>query len=94
MSITVKNTGDVAGSDVVLLYVESPIPGVGGAPIKSLAGFERVFLLPGESIAVPFPINAAHLALADEAGVRVAMAGTWALRVGQPTGLTGPVLVD
>ena len=31
------------------VFIKTPTPGVGGNPIKSLVGFERVFLQPGQS---------------------------------------------
>ena len=48
MSITVKNTGNVIGSETVQLYVqdvECTVP----RPVKELKGFKKVSLKPGES---------------------------------------------
>lgn len=53
----VKNTGLLAGSEVVQVYI-SPVGSSIDRPIKTLAGFEKAYLAPGESktveIEVPF----------------------------------------
>jgi beta-glucosidase len=53
VSVQVKNTGDMAGKEIVQLYVrdvESNIP----RPLKELNGFEKVSLMPGEEKVVSF----------------------------------------
>jgi beta-glucosidase len=54
VSVTVKNDSAREGDEVVQLYVD----GAGGAddPIRSLRGFERVHLRPGESRQVEFKL--------------------------------------
>ena len=47
VTIDVRNTGSRAGSDVVQLYVEPPA-GDDARPLRTLAGFARVDLEPGE----------------------------------------------
>ncbi len=93
VTVTVTNNGDVAGSDVVLLFVKNPTPGEGGAPLRTLAGFERVFLQPGESIEVPFSITAHDLTVTNLSGGRSAQYGSWTLEVGQPASLVIDVFV-
>lgn len=80
-SVTVTNTGKVAGDDVVLFFVKPPSPGVDGAPLKSLAGFERVHLAPGASKTVNFDVTARDLSLVDETGARSSFPGTWSVQV-------------
>ncbi|MCD8498695.1 MAG: fibronectin type III-like domain-contianing protein [Clostridiales bacterium] len=46
MKITVKNTGPVAGAEVVQVYLGIP---VAGQPPKRLVAFEKVALEPGQS---------------------------------------------
>lgn len=43
-SFFLRNTGGVAGAEVVQVYVSKPVPG----PVRELAGFAKVFLEPGE----------------------------------------------
>lgn len=81
-NVTVTNTGQRHGDDVVLFFIVPPSPGVDGQPLKSLAGFERVSLAPGESTTVTFYINLAHIALAVEGGERVPAVGTFGATVG------------
>ena len=53
---TVKNTGDVAGAEVVQVYLGIPAT---GQPPKRLVGFRKVMLAPGESRAVTITIDPA-----------------------------------
>jgi beta-glucosidase len=59
-TVTVTNTGTVAGSDVVQVYVRRETPGV-HRPDRTLAGFARVELAPGESATVTLALGAAAL---------------------------------
>ena len=93
VTYSVTNVGDVAGSDVVLFFVRSPTPGEGGAPIQELAGFERVFLEPGQTINVPFAVTEHDLTLADEHGQRTAVRGKWTVVVGQPAAVVSTITV-
>lgn len=60
-SATVRNTGDVAGEEVVQLYSRQ-IVGSLTRPIRELRGFQRVSLQPGESKEVEFELPASALA--------------------------------
>ncbi|RYP52680.1 hypothetical protein DL769_010629 [Monosporascus sp. CRB-8-3] len=54
---TVRNTGSRAGAVVVQLYVSYPGDSVPhGTPPRILRGFEKVFLQPGETRIVTFPL--------------------------------------
>ncbi|KAJ5804075.1 CAZyme family GH3 [Penicillium psychrosexuale] len=46
-SVTVSNTGDVAGAEIVQLWIVPPETGV-GRPVRELKAFQKVFLRPGE----------------------------------------------
>jgi beta-glucosidase len=52
----VKNTGDVAGAEVVQLYLGDVISSV-ERPIKELKGFDKIYLLPGESKKISISLN-------------------------------------
>ena len=56
-SVTVTNTGDRAGKEVVQLYVSAPTGGI-AVPRRELRGFEKVTLEPGESARVSFELDA------------------------------------
>ena len=54
-TVTVKNTGDREGQEVVQLYIsdkKSSLP----RPVKELKGFERIYLQPGQTRTVTFKI--------------------------------------
>lgn len=56
VEVTVTNAGPMAGDEIVQLYVrdvECSVP----RPVRELKGFERIFLMPGESEAVRFELN-------------------------------------
>jgi beta-glucosidase len=61
ISVTVKNTGSVAGAEVVQLYTRDLV-GSRTRPVKELKGFEKVMLEPAESKRVAFTLRAADLA--------------------------------
>jgi beta-glucosidase len=56
LRVDVKNTGTVAGTEVVQLYIRNTSASV-EQPLRELKGFTRVSLAPGESKAVTFPIG-------------------------------------
>lgn len=61
ISVDVTNTGSVAGTDVVQLYVRDVFASM-VRPEKELAGFARVPLIPGETKTVTFELKATQLA--------------------------------
>lgn len=65
ISCTVKNTGDVKGSEVVQVYIGKPNSKVKRA-IKELKGFNKVNLTKGEEKTVSISINVDELAFYDE----------------------------
>ncbi|MCQ2325637.1 MAG: fibronectin type III-like domain-contianing protein, partial [Paludibacteraceae bacterium] len=56
VSCVVKNTGEMAGAEVVQLYVCAQNSTL-ARPVKELRGFKRVYLEPGEETTVTFDIN-------------------------------------
>src|SRR6185437_16037376 len=55
-TVQVKNTGTVAGDDVVQLYIHDPVASI-VQPVRRLRGFQRVTLQPGESRKVTFTLD-------------------------------------
>jgi beta-glucosidase len=89
-SVTVTNSGKVAGDEVVQLYLQ--FPDVKGAPFKALRGFERVHLDPGTSQAVHFDLKSRDLGMVTDLGVPIVAAGKYTVTIGggQPgTGAPG-----
>ena len=86
-TVAVTNTGDVAGADAVQVYVRRPSPGV-HRPARTLAGFVRVELDPGESATVTVPLGDAafrHWSVGS---------GEWEVEPGQWTVLAGAHVDD
>jgi beta-glucosidase len=65
VSVDVRNSGSVAGDEVVQLYVSHPASAIPRA-IKDLRGYRRVSLKPGERRTVRFAVPASSLAYWDE----------------------------
>lgn len=61
---TLKNTGPVAGDEVVQLYIQDMLASV-ARPVMELKGFQRVHLLPGESKELSFGITPELLSMLD-----------------------------
>jgi beta-glucosidase len=77
------------GDEVVQLYLTHP--GVAGAPIRALTGFQRVHFAKGEKRTVTFALSNRDLSIVDPDGKRRVVAGTveaW-LGGGQPVKRTG-----
>jgi beta-glucosidase len=59
-SVTLTNTGDKVGKEVVQLYIRDVV-GTITRPLKELKGFEKVELKPGESKTITFHISPSDL---------------------------------
>jgi beta-glucosidase len=55
-SVTLTNTGQRAGEEVVQLYINDKLASV-SRPVKELKGFQKVLLQPGESRTISFEIR-------------------------------------
>lgn len=64
LKVSVSNTGDRAGAEVVQLYVRDKECSV-DRPLKELKGFAKVFLEPGQTEVVSFTIDASSLSFFD-----------------------------
>ena len=85
VSVSVKNTGNLAGAEVVQLYIGAPQDGL-HRPVRELKGFQKIFLQPGESKTVLFQLTDRCFALWQD-GWKVP-AGRYSVGVG---GLTESV---
>ncbi len=76
----VRNTGSLAGDEVVQLYITKT---VGSLPMKELKAFKRITLNPNETQTVTFTITPEELYSYNEAAARYEVAaGTYPVRVG------------
>ena len=85
-TLSVKNEGTRAGSEVVQAYV-ADVEATVARPEKELMAFRKLTLGPGESAEVSFPITARDLSFWDpEKSGWLAEAGDFELRVGRSSG--------
>ncbi|MFF4112203.1 glycoside hydrolase family 3 N-terminal domain-containing protein [Streptomyces sp. NPDC001714] len=80
VTVTVRNTGERAGAEVVQLYLHDPVASVTRPDVR-LIGYQRVELAPGESSRVTFHFHADLSAFTDREGARVVEPGALELRV-------------
>jgi beta-glucosidase len=81
VSAVVKNTGSIAGDEVVQLYVAYQQV-KGRAPLKALKGFKRINLKAGESQLVNFTLTPEQLSLVNETGASYQPKGKLSISVG------------
>lgn len=81
VTVTVTNTGSRDGEEVVQVYVNH-VDTKSPAPVRSLAGFKRVFLKAGESKQVELTIQADQLAIINRDYKRVVEPGAVMFSVG------------
>ena len=81
VTTTVTNTGDMAGDEVVQVYLRDEISSV-TRPVKELAGFQRVTLEPGASQRVSITIEPRSLMMWNRDMERVIEPGEFTIMVG------------
>jgi beta-glucosidase len=59
--VDVTNIGDVAGDEVVQMYIRDKVSSA-ARPVKELKGFQRINLKPGQKKTVSLDITPEHLA--------------------------------
>lgn len=79
-SATVTNTGNVAGDEVVQLYLR--FPGIAGAPRIALRGFQRIHLDPGASQTVTFHLKKRDLSMVTQEGNPIVAPGDYSISIG------------
>jgi beta-glucosidase len=80
VSVDVANIGNVAGDEVVQLYLTHS--GVAGAPLRALRGFQRVYFNRGEKKTVSFTLRDRDLSIVDPEGKRRVVPGTVQVWIG------------
>lgn len=96
LTVTVRNTGDRAGSDVVQLYLNDPVASV-VRPVQRLVGFRKVPLEPGESVRLTVDVPADLASFPGPTGQRIVEPGDLVLGFGRSSGdipLTVDVALD
>jgi beta-glucosidase len=79
-SVDVKNAGKMAGDEVVQIYLTHP--GVNGAPVRALAGFQRVHVEAGATQHVQIKIPNRELSVVSAEGTRKIVAGEVSVWIG------------
>ena len=87
-SVRVSNASSVPGDEVVQVYLSHP--GVDGAPIRALAGFQRIHLDAGASKTAEFTLRDRDLSVVDEAGARRIVPGAVDVWIGGGQPVAGP----
>ena len=99
VGVTVRNTGERAGTEVVQLYLHDPVAQT-TQPVVRLLGYQRVPLAAGEAARVSFTVPADLTSFTGLAGKRIVEPGDVELRFGRsaqdiaatvPLRLTGAV---
>ena len=78
--VTVTNTGNLGGDEVVQLYLK--FPSVKGAPKVALRGFTRIHLDPGASQKVHFDLKPRDLEMVTEDGNPIIAQGDYTISIG------------
>jgi beta-glucosidase len=79
-TVTVTNTGKVAGDEVAQLYLKFPT--VAGAPRIALRGFQRVHLAAGQSQELHFELKNRDLSMVTETGQPIVASGEYTITIG------------
>jgi len=91
VQITVRNTGALAGTEVVQLYLHDPVAQT-TRPVVRLVGFVRVPLEPGEQARVSFTVPADLASFTGVHGRRIVEPGDVELRFGRSSADTEAVV--
>ena len=81
VTVTVKNTGSLEGTEVSQLYIRDKIASV-VRPVKELKGFSRFSLKAGESRSIEFVLTPAELGFYDNNGNFITEPGDFDIMVG------------
>ncbi|QCX39425.1 glucan 1,4-alpha-glucosidase [Aureibaculum algae] len=93
VSVTVTNSGNLDGETVVQLYINDKEASV-ATPLKSLKGFQKIFLKKGASQTVEFEINSKDLSIFNNVGETFIEAGVFEVFVGDSSATTNKVELE
>ena len=85
VTVDVTNAGEREGEEVVQLYLTDVAASV-PVPIRTLVGFDRISLRPGEKRSVTFTITPRQMSLIDDNGKRVIEPGEFSISTSVLTG--------
>lgn len=85
ISIVVRNTGEVAGDEVVQLYIKDELASV-SRPVKELKGFQRVSLEAGAEKKITFTLGPRELSMLNREMERVVEPGSFRIMIGSSSG--------
>ena len=81
LSVTIKNTGKVAGEEVAQLYISDKVASV-VRPVKELKGFKKFKLQPGEITTIEFILTDAELGFYNNSGEFIVEPGEFEIMIG------------
>ncbi len=87
VTVSVRNTGAMAGDEVVQLYIHDPVASI-AQPVRRLRGFKRVTLDPGQQKAVTFTLTANDVGFYDNQANFLVETGEIQLYVGNSSAAT------
>ncbi len=82
VSVSITNTGLVAGDEIVQLYVHDVFASI-VRPVKELKGFARVSLPPGKTCRVIFDLSAEMLSFIADGENRIVEPGSFEIMIGK-----------
>jgi beta-glucosidase len=80
VSVTVKNSGKVAGKEVVQLYLNDKYGSV-SRPVRQVKGFTKVYLQPGQETTVHFALTAVDLSFIGQMNRRIVEPGDFRVMI-------------
>jgi len=81
VSVNIKNIGEIAGDEIVQLYISDKFSSI-TRPVKELKAFKRVSLKPGESKEITFELDESSFAFYDSEMNYIIEAGEFNILVG------------
>lgn len=81
VSVTVRNAGTIAGTEIAQLYLSLPDT-YGRTPIHALQGFQSLYLNPGEERLLTFSLNARQLSRVSKNGAYLLEPGPVTVSIG------------